>query len=154
MPLASCLVDTNILIRGLRRHGDLYPEVARAINQLILSGTPLFYTHQNIAEMWNVMTRPAQRNGLGLTIDQAQAEVLAVEAAMHLLPENELVYRRWRDLIVKHQVQGVQVHDARLVATMTIHHVAHILTLNEADFRRFTEIETLSPRTVLQKAGN
>jgi hypothetical protein len=28
------------------------------------------YTHQNIAELWNTMTHPAERNGLGLQSKQ------------------------------------------------------------------------------------
>jgi hypothetical protein len=47
-------------------------------------------------------------------------------------------------------VSGVQVHDARLVAVMKVHGVAHILTLNAADFRRYIPegITILDPYTV------
>jgi hypothetical protein len=41
----------------------------------------LHYTHQNIAELWNVMTRPLGRNGLGLTVIEAETEVRAIERA-------------------------------------------------------------------------
>ena len=77
---------------------------------------------------------PAERNGLGLSVAEAEQEVLAIEAGMSLLPENEHVYREWRQIILKHGVMGVQVHDARLAAAMYVHHVEHILTLNVADF--------------------
>lgn len=33
------------------------------------------------------MTRPAERNGLGLSVAEAEREVLAIEAGMILLPE-------------------------------------------------------------------
>lgn len=56
------------------------------------------------------MTRPAQRNGLGLSVAEAEREVLAIEAGMSRLPESERVYREWREIIVKHGVMGVQVH--------------------------------------------
>jgi hypothetical protein len=62
------------------------------------------------------MTRPAERNGLGLSVAEAELEVLAIEAGMSLLPENERVYREWRQIVVKNGVMGVQVHDARLAA--------------------------------------
>lgn len=32
----------------------------------------------------------------------------------------------WRRLVVNYGVSGVQVHDARLVATMLVHDVTHI----------------------------
>lgn len=112
MHLASCLIDTNILVRTIRRHGSAYPEVSEAVHRLLSAGTPLFYTHQNIAEMWNVMTRPVNVNGLGLEPHQAHTEVQTVERAMKLLPENESAYQQWRTLLMTHQVCGVKVHDS------------------------------------------
>jgi hypothetical protein len=41
----------------------------------------------NIAELWNAMTRPINRNGLGLAVAEAEREVRAIEAGMSLLPE-------------------------------------------------------------------
>ena len=43
-------------------------------------------------------------------------------------------------------VQGVEVHDTRLVALMVAHGFKHILTLNGNDFSRYHAlIETLNP---------
>jgi predicted nucleic acid-binding protein len=53
------------------------------------------------------------------------------------LPESAEVYDRWRELVVRYGVSGVQVHDARLVAFMLAHDVVRILTFNSADFRRY-----------------
>jgi hypothetical protein len=73
------------------------------------------------------MTRPAERNGLGLSVAEAEREVLAIETGMSLLPENERAYREWRQIVVKHGVMGVQVHDARLAAAMYVHGVRQSL---------------------------
>lgn len=116
MVIVSCLIDTNILLRIARRSDPQHKIVHTALEQLALQGTTLYYTHQNIAELWNAMTRPVARNGLGLTIAEAEREVRAIEASMSLLPDNERVYREWRKLIVQYGVSGVQVHDARLAA--------------------------------------
>jgi predicted nucleic acid-binding protein len=149
MHLDSCLIDTNILIRTIRRQGSSYPEVSGAVDRLISAGTPLFYTHQNIAEMWNVMTRPVNANGLGLAPHQADTEVQSVERAMKLLPENEFVYQQWRALVMRYQVCGVRVHDTRLVAVMLASGVKYIMTLNVSDFPRFSETEAIHPQAVL-----
>jgi hypothetical protein len=50
----------------------------------------------------------------------------------------------WRR-IVKNKVLGVQVHDVRLVEAMRVHGVRNLLTLNTEDFRRYRDIEALSP---------
>ena len=91
------------------------------------------------------MTRPVTRNGLGLRTLEADREVRAIEDGMILLPDSEAVYREWRRIIVQHGVLGVQVHDARLAASMMVHGVSSILTFNVADFSRFTGLTALHP---------
>ena len=54
--------------------------VGQAGERLPLARLPLLYTHQNIAELWNAMTRPVDRNGLGLIVSEAEREVEAIEA--------------------------------------------------------------------------
>ncbi len=93
MTIASCLVDTNILLRMTRRSDPQHQIVDAALAQLASQGTVFHYAHQNIAEMWNAMTRPRNRNGFGLTVTDAEREVQAIEAGMVLLPDNEAVYR-------------------------------------------------------------
>lgn len=148
MTIASCLVDTNILLRITRRPDPQHKMVDTALARLVGQGTTLYYTHQNIAELWNAMTRPVDRNGLGLSVVETEREVRAIEAGMSLLPDNEGVYREWRRIVVKHSVSGVQVHDARLAAAMYVHGVSHILTLNVADFSRFDSLTALHPDSV------
>ena len=69
----------------------------------------------------------------------------AIEAGVTLLPDCEAVYREWRRIVVQHGVLGVQVHDARLAAAMYVHGVSHILTLNVADFNRFSGLTAVHP---------
>src|SRR6266487_212276 len=62
MAIASCLVDTNILLRITRRSDPQHKVVDTALARLAGQGSTLHYTHQNIAELWNAMTRPGARN--------------------------------------------------------------------------------------------
>jgi predicted nucleic acid-binding protein len=145
MAIASCLVDTNILLRISRRTDPQHKLVDAALARLAGQGTTLYFTPQNIAELWNAMTRPIVRNGLGLSVTDADLVVQAIESGMNLLPDNESVYREWRRIVVQYSVSGVQVHDARLAAAMYVHHVDHILTLNVTDFSRFTGLTAMHP---------
>ncbi|SRR6266542_1523879 len=106
MAIASCLVDTNILLRMTRRSDPQHELVDAALTQLISQGTILHYTHQNIAELWNAMTRPLVHNGLGLTVAEAEREARAIEVGMSLLPDSEAAYREWRRIVVQHEVLG------------------------------------------------
>jgi predicted nucleic acid-binding protein len=144
MSVEECLIDTNVLLRMARRTDPRYPEAYSALSQLSEQGI-LYFTHQNIAELWNALTRPVTHNGIGLTPAEAEKEVLSVEAGMMLLPDSEKVYREWRRIVVQYGVSGVQVHDARLAAAMYAHGVRHILTFNVDDFRRYDGLTPLHP---------
>jgi predicted nucleic acid-binding protein len=148
MPIASCLVDTNILLRMTRRSDPQHQLVDTALARLAGQGTIFHYTHQNIAELWNAMTRPLVRNGFGLTVAEAEREVRAIEAGMSFLPDSAAVYREWRRIAVQYGVSGVQVHDARLAAAMYVHRVSHILTLNVTDFSRYSSITAVHPSSI------
>lgn len=145
MAIPSCLVDTNILLRMTRRSDPQHQLVDTALARLASQGTIFHYTHQNIAELWNAMTRPLARNGFGLTVVEADREVRVIEAGMSFLPDNADVYREWRRIVLELGVLGAHVHDARLAAAMYVHHVGHILTLNVSDFTRFTGLTALHP---------
>jgi hypothetical protein len=56
--------------------------VADSLAILAGQGTLLYYTHQNIAEFWKAMTRPVDRSGLGLSVNEVQREVEAIEAIL------------------------------------------------------------------------
>jgi predicted nucleic acid-binding protein len=123
-----------------------YVLVRTAIEWLLEEATVLCCTSQNLGEFWNTCTRPVDRNGYGLSPEQADHRAKVLEEKLRLLPDSLAVRQQWRKLIVTHHVRGVQVHDARLVAAMDIHDVRRILTFNDTDFLRFSGIEVLHPR--------
>lgn len=55
------------------------------------------------------MTRPSNRNGLGLTLSEVEGHVRAIENGMDFLGDSEAVYREWRRIVAQHRVVGVQV---------------------------------------------
>jgi predicted nucleic acid-binding protein len=145
VPVPDHLIDTNILLRIARRDDPDHAVVHAALASLAVAGAVLYYTHQNIAEFWNVATRPADRNGFGLTAAAVDQEVRAIEKGMALLADNEATYHEWRRLVVAHSVSGVKVHDARLAAAMKVHGVTHLLTLNTDDFKRYSHVTAVHP---------
>src|SRR5215831_4511703 len=66
MPVAAHLADTNILLRVSQRQDPNYDAIRKALHALRTSGAALHFTSQNLAEFWNVCTRPAAQNGYGL----------------------------------------------------------------------------------------
>ncbi len=146
----SYLIDTNILLRLSKKDDPNHAVVQTAVDALTKRGAQLCYAAQNISEFWNVCTRPASHNGFGLSIQETDARVQAIELIMTLLPDNEEVYRVWRQLVVRNSVSGVQVHDARLAAAMQVHGISHIVTLNQPDFARYANIRIVHPEMVIK----
>lgn len=71
-----------------------------------------------------------------------------LELTMTFLPDNGNVYLAWRQLVIAHNVRGVQVHDARLAAIMQAYGLNHILTMNQQDFVRYPGIEAIHPSQI------
>ncbi len=147
------LADTNVLIRSIDRTHAMQPEAAAALRTLLRSGERVCVTPQNIIEFWNVCTRPADRNGLGLSSSEADREVSELEGILALLPDVPAIYPEWRRLVVAHSVSGVRVHDARIVAAMNVYSISRLLTFNGPDFRRYPGIQVVHPKDV-PKAAN
>lgn len=145
------LVDTNILLRFADASHPMYPSIRTAMQKLRGEGHILKITPQNCIEFWNVATRPTNKNGFGLTPLHAEQLLQSIEQLFPILPDSPDVYQEWRRLIVKFNVSGVQVHDARLVALMRVNGIFHILTFNFKDFTRYSseQILAVSPETII-----
>jgi hypothetical protein len=74
--------------------------------------------------------------------------VRLIERFYRFLPDSATVHAEWRRLIVTHAVEGVHVHDARIVASMNVHSVTRLLTFNVGDFTRFPGIVIQHPQDI------
>jgi predicted nucleic acid-binding protein len=145
-----CLADTGILLRLLERSDPQHGIVRQAVRSLRNHGERLVTAPQNAAEFWNVCTRPATaRGGLGLTLAETDRRLRLIERLFPVLPDAPTTYAIWRKLVVAHGVMGVQAHDVRLVAFLTVHGLTHLLTLNAADFARFPGVTAMTPADVI-----
>lgn len=139
------LLDTGILLRAFDPVSDQQKVILQAIDLLWRRRERLIVTAQNMAEFWNVSTRPIENNGRGLPIAVVARQVDVIESFARLLTENERSHLEWKRLVTLHAVIGAKVHDARLVAVMIAHGISNLLTLNVRDFLRFPGIVAVSP---------
>ncbi|MCI0391820.1 MAG: PIN domain-containing protein [Acidobacteria bacterium] len=143
------LADTNIFLRLAEPKHPMHAETKGAINSLVAKGDNVGVVPQNVIEFWNVATRPADKNGLGYTIQQTQAEIERIEAFFQLILDTPAIYAEWKRLAIVHAVEGKQVHDTRIVAAMNVHGITNLLTYNKKDFGRFADIVVVSPSEVM-----
>jgi predicted nucleic acid-binding protein len=143
------LLDSNILLRLLNPSDPHHPQIRSAVRLLRRRGEQLAFTSQNLAEFWNVCTRPpAARGGYGLTVAQTDRKARWIEQLFVFLPDSTATHTEWRRLLVAYGVSGVQVHDVRLAASMTVHGITHVLTLDVNDFARYPGILAVHPGSV------
>lgn len=79
------LVDSNVLLRWVQPNDSDFPAVVSAIDVLLQQGAILCYTSQNVAEFWNTCTRPVDRNGYGLSPEEANRTSMFFEEKLRLL---------------------------------------------------------------------
>jgi predicted nucleic acid-binding protein len=143
------LLDSNILLRVVRPADPDHTLVRTALQTLRNRGEARCYLSQNLVEFWNVCTRPlSARGGFGLSLAETERAARLVERLFTLLPDDPAIHVRWRQLVTIYGVQGVQVHDARLVAGMQVHGLSHILPLNPSDFSRYPGILAVHPSAI------
>jgi predicted nucleic acid-binding protein len=142
------LLDTNILLRLVELNHPQQKEAGAALKNLRRQNHTFYILLQNISEFWNVCTRPIDKNGLGLSISKTDSHLKRFERLFNFLPDTEEVYRNWRELVVKHSVLGVQVHDAKIVASMKAHNIQILLTFNPQDFKRYADVKAVEPKDI------
>ena len=142
-------VDTNVLVGAIQTFDqELRATARRAVKSLYRQGEQLVCFPQNLVEFWNASTRPANANGLGFSPEQAARYVDRFQTLLRLLHETPEIFPTWRRLVLDHRVSGIQVHDARIVAAMTVHHVTKILSFDLDDFKCYAGIRVLHPEDV------
>ncbi len=141
------LVDSNVLLRWVKPNHRDYPLIVSAADTILRRDGLLCYTlPQNLSANSGMPALAPDRNGYGLSPQDTDRLAKTFETRLQLLEDTFAVHEEWRRILVVHNVSGVQVHDARLVAAMRVHGVKQILTFNEKDFARYPDIEAVHPR--------
>lgn len=122
------------------------PEHSLALNDWPADGTTLYTSGQILREYVAVATRPAVKSGLGLGQADALQNVRVLRARMRFVEENEKVNQRLTTLLDDIVCTGNQIHDANVVATMLVHGMETVVTVNIEDFARYEGyVRGLSP---------
>jgi predicted nucleic acid-binding protein len=143
------LFDSNTFLRLAEKNSPQRKTVRNAIRHLRNAGETLYYTPQVLAEFWNVCTRPASsRGGLGLSVEQTGRKADLIGKYFTILHDSPATFTTWRRLVSDLQIKGVQVHDAKLVASMIAHNIPHLVTFNVNDFLRFSMVTAIDPTDI------
>jgi predicted nucleic acid-binding protein len=139
------LLDTNVLLRLAQPTSKDHMTAQEAILKLVSARIEICVVPQSIYEYWVVATRPVAVNGLGMDVALAERSILGIQREFELLDDERGVFAHWQELVITRSVLGKTAHDTRLVAATKRHGMRHLLTFNVADFKRYSEIQVISP---------
>ena len=131
------MLDTNVILSATDEGRAEHRQALQIFNDWAGRGTALYASGQIMREYLAVATRPADKNGLGLEQADALANVRAFRTRTSLLSEDSKVTDCLPGLLDETRCAGKQVHDANVVATMLVHGIDSLITMNPADFARF-----------------
>ena len=131
------MLDTNVLIAATDEGRAEHRDALTVVNDWAAGHTELCMSGQILREYLTVATRPAEKNGLGLSLPDALGNVYAIRERTTLLAEDGKVADRLLSLLADVECRGKQVHDANVIATMLVHGVRAVVTINLGDFARF-----------------
>ena len=129
-------LDTNVLVNGRILEAPDHDTARAELEMAIRDAEPLRINRQVLREYLAVVTRP-QPWAVGLTREEALADVERFADAFEILEDGPAVTDRLLALCREVPVGGRQIHDANIVATMLAHGERRLLTFNAADFRRY-----------------
>ena len=143
------VLDNNILVRLADASDADHATAQTAVRTLRATGALLRTLPQTLFEFWVVATRPQARNGLGLSIEDAEVLLDAFSRLYPTMPDDPALVSYWRGLVVQYRVTGKSAHDARYVAAMQAHRLTHLLTF-DSDFNRYAAegITIVNPASV------
>jgi predicted nucleic acid-binding protein len=131
------MLDTNVLLAATDETRAEHRDALTVLNDWAAVRTDLCTSGQILREYLAVATRPAKKNGLGLDLADALGNVRAIRERTTLLAEDSKVADRLLGLLADVECKGRQVHDANVVATMLVHGIGTVVTMNPEDFARF-----------------
>ena len=141
----NCLfVDTNVLLTATDDSRQLHSEAMQLLADSTSQSLRLAASGQVVREYLVVATRPIEVNGLGLSIQDAEANVNELLRCIKLYDETEEVSRHLRQLAITHSLRGKRLHDANIIATMAVHGISTLLTQNGDDFAPFEDIAVVT----------
>lgn len=138
-------VDTNILVYAHRKDSVFHDAAARLMRELAEGAStwaipwPCVHEFVAIVTRHNIWTDPTTAKR---ALDQVQS--WSASPAVRILAETDHHLDLLTDLMLRGQIVGAKVHDAR-VAALCIGHGVRELWTADRDFSRFPQLRTRNP---------
>lgn len=131
-------IDSNILIHATNPQSPEHNAARSAFKKYLQSGAKLFVSRQVLREYASVMTGKAAMN-----VADTQKNIEQFMRGMTVFHDSPESFALWREFVQRYDVKGRNIHDCNIAATMMANGVTSILTHNDRDFARYTDITVI-----------
>jgi predicted nucleic acid-binding protein len=139
------VVDTNVLVYAFDKEAEHFEDSRALLESAKDPDAGLLVTPQVVAEFLAVTTSSRVETPLEPAQAAATLGSLLMRPGISVLPVVPTVPAKLLELITRHPVRGVRVHDFHIAATMIENGVKRLFTYDDPKDFPFEEIEALRP---------
>jgi predicted nucleic acid-binding protein len=141
----SAFVDTNVLLRAQYSSFAQHVACRTLIEHQWQNDVELWISRQVIREYLVQVTHPRTFQ-VPPAMSQIEMRIQDMLTLFRVADERDVVTSHLLHLMKEYSISGKQMHDANVVATMLAYDIDTLLTLNEADFKRYSDkIDVVTP---------
>jgi predicted nucleic acid-binding protein len=134
-------LDTNILVYIANEDSPFHPKVLKKFKEIAIS-SEFWISRQVLREYAVVMTRQGIVEK-PLSSESVVMDIKQWSSCFNVADETQEVTDLLLELIEKHQVKGKRIHDINIVATMKLHSIHKLFTMNIDDFNQIDDLEMI-----------
>ena len=139
------LLDTNILVYAVNEDSKFH-KAASGIHSKVLDGSiRACISVQNLIEFYSIITSSRVQKPLPAQIAFDEIDKYIADQRIKKIQFNGDALVVLRELVIKYNVTAQNIYDLKIVATMLVNNIGEIITANERDFKKFSEIKVTNP---------
>jgi predicted nucleic acid-binding protein len=140
----KAFIDTNMLLYIKSNKSPFHTTALKKLDDLLDQGVEVWISRQVIREYITNATRPTNPFRVS-NMNDLILDIREIVSNFEVADETKDVTEHLLNILQKVTVQGSQIYDANIVATMQAYGIKEILTHNVADFTRYNAFITVLP---------
>ncbi len=138
-------LDTNILVYAINIDSASHLSAASLIKEIGAGTLKTCMSPQILCEFFATVTNPRKFRRPLTPTEASDAINSYMESDIYLLYLKDSTIKLTLDMAIRHQINGTEIFDTQIVATMLENGVRTIYTANVSDFKKYSGITAVNP---------
>lgn len=137
-------IDTNILVYLVNEDSPFKEKVEKKLEEIVKQYRNEIYISRQVLREYAVVVTNPRIIEKPLSPEEVLCDLERWKSVFQVLDETEETTLALMELIRVYKIKGKRIYDANIVATMIVHSIKELFTLNVDDFKNFKEIQLIS----------